>query len=1706
MTLQILDFSLYTFLLSILVICVVTCYYMIEYGLEAFAPTDFILLYLYYPFILFVACGTFVVIFSFNRLVPQGQDFFDSKLCRRADFRKKVAGRKKDKARHEHDQEIKLKASNERKRSLGRRLKEAADQVAKELVPEGHDSLLHEDPSDPEPSEWSRYDSMKTGLHQTFTDAFDSVLCRFDEHEDMPTDMIASACIKLMGFLGPLFTCTTSADIARVVIAAASQHVSPSCIATIRRFISQAPEDGETLIPEGSTFAGIDVEKVLTGLRDSTVQMRFLPMTKAIVSTMMLMIVSGMRPSSALTDGKMSAILTVWEDKILATLSFKNLSDCVAEIFDFSVHIVRAIKNGESIRNLILPNTLHKQFAVAIPMEQVMLDNSLEETYGVTIEAFAATVDELLENMEYALAKSKSAHERTIYTRYCIDLRRLAKRIGNFIKNHSFKEEPYMVSLYGGSGLGKSGLVQIMINTYCQVVGHTVPDSRITYVGGISNFDDGVTNATEIVVADDIANIVPSEAERNQSFLAQIIRIGNNTPAMTRQAELTMKAQHYWRNRLTIATTNVPNILAHKISNRPITMLRRFEHAEVFVDPKYAIEASGAIDVSKVGHVQGSAGEILAPMHLVQLFHWEESGPNHQCKRVNDGPVITFPEYLKYYANQIQIKHTRQTRYIGNLARMKITEHCPECFAPKAFGWCKHVTEDVVPESAAMLSHLATSGLHESMYWLTNLVLRFNLPSLFPTLEAFLGLVALTGLAFIIGGNHIQFGTTEMRALWYLIGFLSLSAIVFYLSFAWSFEMGLFVWTLWLLVSVVLGSIGIARAIFRHVTEDIRRRCRPNIDVNPILRGVAYLSSIIVIIKVCLSMRGMFENRGIKAEGNLQPKSLEEIESRNKEGSEWDRATIQKAAPFGRPMTMTKTQALSRMASCVWRFRMESGWQKSIGSVFFISSQLSIIAGHSWEKMQEMDLEKAKIYFWKKADQLGEQFSTHIVKNVDILINGKKSDHVLLKLSSGPMMPQVVDFFPEHRNHKCAFSMVFRDEDGNLTFPHSKYNNGVYSVKGLCGSWSGSKHTLSSPSAAGNCSSPAISWDKPHSIVGLHSAGSGVGNTGVTFCPIRSEIEAAVEKMRFASMSPEGLDIYPTALTESPNLGPYGEIKATLNPEAPEKAAVNWCPENGKTLTTFFGDDPHARITPSSSIRDSIMKPLLAKAGCNVNYGPPRFNSNRTHSTYLNIRRTAMTDIPLDIMEMAVRDYLDPIVEEIRELGISKKSFLPLSEVLNGKKGERFIGPIKEETSAGFGLKGAKERYLDISYDEKDGSKWFDAHPEIVERFENMMAQYRRGRTNGMVLRSALKDEAVEYSPETNAPLKVDRLFMSCGMADVFCQKSMIAPVAQVMQSLPLLTELAVGINSTTGEWDQIYQHIIAWNPDGVLEGDFSKYDVRLSGQLMRAVFYIILIIARELGYSVEELSAMEAMFQEVVMNYRLFGGSLIAIDGWMSSGVWPTIFANGIGNAIVHRCCFYNLKKKGKFVFPRYSAGVSMFRAIIRAIFQGDDSLSASRSKHFNMRVMKEFCDKYGMAYTAGDKKSEIQDYVPPGSAKFCKRGFFYHPKVEMRVGNLAVESLIKSLCTYTSSVASEETVLTETMDSNLRELARHPVETFEKYRQIFDDVATELGIRSLVKYIDRSYDEWWEILGPIYRGEVEATPFWNEPEILSLDELMDA
>jgi hypothetical protein len=75
--------------------------------------------------------------------------------------------------------------------------------------------------------------------------------------------------------------------------------------------------------------------------------------------------------------------------------------------------------------------------------------------------------------------------------------------------------------------------------------------------------------------------------------------------------------------------------------------------------------------------------------------------------------------------------------------------------------------------------------------------------------------------------------------------------------------------------------------------------------------------------------------------------------------------------------------------------------------------------------------------------------------------------------------------------------------------------------------------------------------------------------------------------------------------------------------------------------------------------------------------------------------------------------------------------------------------------------------------------------------------------------------------------------------------------------------------------------------------------------------------------------------------------------------------------------------------------------------------------------------------------------------------------------------------------------------MDANLRELARHPLDVFNKYRRIYDDVVTQLNVRHLVKYIDRTYDDWWEILTKVYRGEV-GEPEW-EPIIWSLDTLLE-
>ncbi|APG76849.1 hypothetical protein 1 [Beihai picorna-like virus 53] len=1643
-------------------------------------------------------------------VLPQGGEvLFNDKMARRNDAKNKQKNKEKDEIKRDRYLEKKNKSRNARRRAAGRRKKEA-EQAAKEILkPEGYDYINFDatrtfNPLSPVPEETPNFDSRvdlaKNAFSAMMQDTLSSVLEKFDDNETMPVDQLVAAMVKVVGFIGPLATCRDKQEVTKVILAAVSQHITGGHVSAVRRYIDECLKESEP-VPEG-----IDLEKVLVGFRDSAVEVRFLPMTKAIVSTLMLMVVSGMRPSSQLSDSKMTSVFQVWEDKIIDTLSFKNMSDCVAEIFEFAVHVVRAIKNGDSIKNLILPNTLHKQYAAIMPMRDHMYDNALEEKFNVTVEGYHSTVCELIDNMNYALSKSKSPQERTIYTRYVLDLNRLKKDVEDYLKNHQFREEPYVISLSGGSGLAKSSLVQQVIATYEQWVGYKVPESQIAYVKGLAKYDDNVTNATEIVVGDDVCNIMPSESERTSSFLSKLIEIVNNTPSLTNQAELSMKGRHYWRPKLVIVTTNVGNLMAPEISNKPYSLVRRLRHVEVTVKPEFATPG-GSIDVKKVKYVKCGEGEILAPMHMMQWFHYEERGHNKQIHRVDEGPPMEFPKFLEQLIDEISTKKKEQKKYLASLDTLRNCERCPLCYKPKAEGWCGCCDEfhDASPEAGEIISYLATQGTHQFFYWVTNAVQLWNVPSFFPSLEMLMGLVFVSTASFVFARNQFEFGRPEMRGLMYALAYFVISFIVFVVSFMISPRFGLFFWPMYVIISILLSCVGIARVVSRNVMQDLRRRMQPGLDVNPVLRGMKMVGAIVCMLKLASHFKGLMDAKKPTMQGNLTPATKEEIEERQEEFNEWARPTLQEATPFEKGMTMTKEQAVKRVAANVWRFSISDNGMTSRGTVLFISSQLMVIAEHSFKKiMENMDLENTQFFFYKKKDQLGQQFSAHVVNFTNIKLDGDDSDHVLVKLSAGPTMPHIVDFFPEHKNHHSAFSMVFRNEDGTVVCPSGKYFDCSPPVKGLCGVWRGSRHTLSSPSEAGNCSSPAISWDKPHQILGLHSAGSADGKVAVIYCVTRRELNEAIDEMRCSNkkLDAQGKDVYPMGLTNGPQLKPYDREAPLILPQAHERAAPNWCPENGRTLTTFFGEVVGSRITPSSCIRDSILKEPLREEGVNVDYGPPKFNSDRTHSLYLNIRRDAMQSIPPSVVRMAVKDYLDPILDEIKRLGYDKGGFLSLDEVLNGVKGARFIGPINEKTSSGFGLKGKKERYLEIDYDLKDqGRKVFYPKPEISDRFNEMINTYLTGETCGSVLRSALKDETVKYDPETNLPKKEDRLFMSCGMADVFAQKSMFARVAEVMQSLPILTEMAVGINSTTDEWDQIYEKVIGISPDMVLAGDYSKYDVRLSGQIMRAAGYVLLSIAESIGYTPDQLKAMEAMIQECTNNYRIFGGCLISPDGYMPSGIFITLLLNCICNALIHRCAFY---WKGVVKAEDYKKLENDFRTWVKMIFMGDDSLGSSLTTKFSMITVKEFCDAFHMAYTTGDKKLDIIPFISAEDAEFCKRGFYLHPKVGKRVGNLDVRSLIKSLCTYTQSVTTESTVLSETMDANLRELARHPQETFEKYREIYSRVAAKAGIRHMVKFIDRSYDEWWEVLGKVYRGEESGEPEW-QPIVWSLDTLRD-
>jgi hypothetical protein len=400
-----------------------------------------------------------------------------------------------------------------------------------------------------------------------------------------------------------------------------------------------------------------------------------------------------------------------------------------------------------------------------------------------------------------------------------------------------------------------------------------------------------------------------------------------------------------------------------------------------------------------------------------------------------------------------------------------------------------------------------------------------------------------------------------------------------------------------------------------------------------------------------------------------------------------------------------------------------------------------------------------------------------------------------------------------------------------------------------------------------------------------------------------------------------------------------------------------------------------------------------------------------------------------------------------------------------GRDGKRFVDKMKPSTSMGFPLTGPKSDHM-VLLDPEDYDDFqcpAELDPKFWDELERMESLWLKGERAYPIFKASLKDEPTKLSKD-----KV-RVFQAAPIALQLGVRKYFLPIARFLSMHPLVSECAVGINAQGPEWDAFARHIKKYGSNRILAGDYSKYDLRMSSQLISAAFRILIDLARESGnYTENDISIMEGIASEISSPMMAYNGDYILHVGSNPSGQNLTVYINSIVNSLLFRCAYYCIYRN--VVRPK------PFREVCALGTYGDDAKSSVKKGYdeFNHIAVADFMAARDMKFTMPDKESEPTPYMNDEDADFLKRKNVLNKETGLLFGALDESSIFKSLHSVLSSkaVTNEEQCMSN-IDGALREWFAHGRDVYEKRRSQMQTVASRAGIAYGCTQLDVSYDE---------------------------------
>lgn len=429
----------------------------------------------------------------------------------------------------------------------------------------------------------------------------------------------------------------------------------------------------------------------------------------------------------------------------------------------------------------------------------------------------------------------------------------------------------------------------------------------------------------------------------------------------------------------------------------------------------------------------------------------------------------------------------------------------------------------------------------------------------------------------------------------------------------------------------------------------------------------------------------------------------------------------------------------------------------------------------------------------------------------------------------------------------------------------------------------------------------------------------------------------------------------------------------------------------------------------------------------------------------------------------------------------------PKDYILSGMDGVTSVDRVDLNTSMGWPINKAKKNFLGPVEREVDGiTEVVDFNdPKFMLQIDEMRDVLKRGERVYAIHRGNLKDEPTKFTK------KKIRMFAGCEFALTYLGREYFLPIIRLIQTNWIEFECAVGVNVHSKQWTELYAHITKHGTTNMVAGDYKAFDKSASPKAMMSAFEILIKIAREAGYSQEQVTIMRGIATEICYPVYEISGVVVQIFGSNPSGHPLTVIVNNLMNSLYLRYAYYAIYE-GQPPKP--------FAEVCSLICYGDDNAMGVDDDYpdFNHTRISEELAKVGITYTMADKDSASVPFIGIEDVSFLKRNFKWSDDLGAWMAPIEIASISKSLhnCMQRKGVdvTPEELALGSLTGANM-EFYYHGRKVFEERRAQLISVAEACELHNMLEL--KTYDD----LTDAFLGRKPNLPVESQQDIPILD-----